>query len=158
MLGKFMTSALLAASVSFGGIAAVNAAPMPAQPGIEIGSGIVKVQDRRNRHYGERRYNGGNRHYSGRRGFYRHDGNPYYNGQRGYRQQRPGYRNYNGYWFPAFAFGLLLAPQLTQPGTIYLTPAHVRWCENRFRSYRRSDNTYQPYNGPRKACVSPYMR
>ena len=34
--------------------------------------------------------------------------------------------------------------------------AHVRWCHNRYRSYRQWDNTYQPYNGPRRQCVSPY--
>jgi hypothetical protein len=34
--------------------------------------------------------------------------------------------------------------------------AHVNWCYNQYRSYRASDNTFQPYNGPRKQCVSPY--
>jgi hypothetical protein len=32
----------------------------------------------------------------------------------------------------------------------------VQWCANRWRSYRATDNTYQPSNGPRRACVSPY--
>lgn len=34
--------------------------------------------------------------------------------------------------------------------------AHVQWCYNRYRSYRAYDNTYQPYNGPRRQCISPY--
>jgi hypothetical protein len=34
--------------------------------------------------------------------------------------------------------------------------AHVRWCYNRYRSYRAWDNTFQPYNGPRQPCYSPY--
>ncbi|HEY4191949.1 MAG TPA: BA14K family protein [Mesorhizobium sp.] len=34
--------------------------------------------------------------------------------------------------------------------------AHVRWCYNRYRSYRASDNTFQPYNGRRQQCYSPY--
>ncbi|MBN8934661.1 MAG: BA14K family protein, partial [Rhizobium pusense] len=34
--------------------------------------------------------------------------------------------------------------------------AHVNWCANRYRSYRAYDNTFQPYNGPRRQCVSPY--
>lgn len=34
--------------------------------------------------------------------------------------------------------------------------AHVNWCYNRYRSYRAWDNTYQPYNGPRRQCWSPY--
>ncbi|HEV7434516.1 MAG TPA: BA14K family protein, partial [Pseudorhizobium sp.] len=25
-----------------------------------------------------------------------------------------------------------------------------------YRSYRASDNTFQPYNGPRRSCRSPY--
>jgi hypothetical protein len=34
----------------------------------------------------------------------------------------------------------------------------VQWCYNRYKSYRSSDNTFQPYNGPRKQCYSPYYR
>ena len=34
--------------------------------------------------------------------------------------------------------------------------AHVDWCYDRYRSYRSSDNTFQPYQGPRRACNSPY--
>ncbi|MDQ2632323.1 MAG: BA14K family protein, partial [Pseudomonadota bacterium] len=34
--------------------------------------------------------------------------------------------------------------------------AHVQWCYDRYRSYRASDNTFQPYNGPRRQCYSPY--
>lgn len=34
--------------------------------------------------------------------------------------------------------------------------AHVGWCESTYRSYRASDNTFQPYHGPRKQCRSPY--
>lgn len=37
-----------------------------------------------------------------------------------------------------------------------LSSAHVRWCYNRYRSYRAWDNTFQPYNGPRHQCYSPY--
>jgi hypothetical protein len=37
-----------------------------------------------------------------------------------------------------------------------LSNAHVRWCYNRYRSYRTWDNTFQPYNGPRQQCWSPY--
>ncbi len=44
----------------------------------------------------------------------------------------------------------------------YVDPApgmgssHVAWCANRYRSYRAYDNTFQPYNGPRQQCYSPY--
>lgn len=37
-----------------------------------------------------------------------------------------------------------------------LSSAHVRWCYDRYRSYRAWDNTFQPYNGPRQQCWSPY--
>ena len=33
---------------------------------------------------------------------------------------------------------------------------HVDWCYDRYRSYRHWDNTFQPYHGPRRQCVSPY--
>jgi hypothetical protein len=38
-----------------------------------------------------------------------------------------------------------------------LAIAHLDWCHDRYRSYRASDNTYQPYSGGRRACVSPYF-
>lgn len=37
-----------------------------------------------------------------------------------------------------------------------LSRAHVQWCYDRYRSYRAYDNTFQPYNGPRQQCWSPY--
>jgi|GEM_PF-2527965 len=33
---------------------------------------------------------------------------------------------------------------------------HLRWCYSQFKTYRESDNTFQPYSGPRRECVSPY--
>ncbi len=38
-----------------------------------------------------------------RRGFYRNGPNFYYNGHRGYRYSRPGWRPYNGWYFPPAA-------------------------------------------------------
>jgi hypothetical protein len=34
--------------------------------------------------------------------------------------------------------------------------AHEEWCFNRYRSFRAYDNTYQPYQGGRRYCRSPY--
>lgn len=34
---------------------------------------------------------------------------------------------------------------------------HVTWCYNKYRSYRVSDDTYQPYRGGRRYCRSPYI-
>jgi len=101
-----------------------------------------------------------------RRGFYQQRGGYYYNGYRGYRGYRPGYRRYNDFWFPAGAFiaGALIGGALAAPDPYYAPRrvyrgggnAHVEWCYNRYRSYRAYDNTFQPYNGPRQQCYSPY--
>ncbi len=34
--------------------------------------------------------------------------------------------------------------------------AHTNWCHNQYRSYRQSDNTFQPYHGGRRLCISPF--
>lgn len=97
--------------------------------------------------------------------------------QRSYRERRVGppryrqneyrreYRRYPRYWGPRYR------PYYYDDGpTIYIAPryverryyrdsyssAHVEWCYDRYRSYRAYDNTYQPYNGPRRQCYSPY--
>jgi hypothetical protein len=89
-----------------------------------------------------------------RRDFYRNGNIYYYNGYRGFRGHRHGYREYNGWWFPAAAFvaGALLT------GSVRASSAndHEAWCYNRYRSYRAWDNTFQPYNGPRRQCYSPF--
>jgi BA14K-like protein len=87
----------------------------------------------------------------------------YLNGHRGYRERHRGYREYNGFWFPAAAFlgGLIIGgvlddgPRYVRPG-YRLSNAHARWCYNRYRSYDEYSNTFQPYNGPRRSCYSPY--
>jgi hypothetical protein len=93
-------------------------------------------------------------------GMYRRGNNYYFNGYRGYHQHRHGYREYNGVWFPLAAFGAgailggaLAAPPPPPAGG---GNAHVDWCYAHYRSYRAYDNTYQPLNGPRRPCYSPY--
>jgi hypothetical protein len=92
-----------------------------------------------------------------RDGFYRRGNEAYYNGHRGYYERRRGYRRYNGAWFPlgAFAAGAIIGGAVADRPVRY-GGSHVEWCENRYRSYRAYDNTYQPYNGPRLQCNSPY--
>lgn len=63
-----------------------------------------------------------------------------------------------------FAMGAIVGSALARPR--YVVPprrfrpvgssAHVRWCYARFRSYRSWDNTFQPFRGPRRQCISPY--
>jgi hypothetical protein len=82
--------------------------------------------------------------------FRRHGNRAYYNGHRGYEYRRSGYQNYNGFWFPAAAFlGAAVIGSVIQNGG---TGSHADWCHNRYRSYRYSDNTFQPNYGPRRVC------
>ena len=119
-----------------------------------ISQGLARPTDRGFRMVrdGHRRHWSGHHH----RGFYSNGGYYWYNGHRGYRHYRHGYREYNGWWFPATAFlgaaiiGNAIA-NAPRGGN-----AHVQWCYDHYRSYRASDNTYQPYGGPRRQCVSPY--
>lgn len=95
------------------------------------------------------------------RGWERRGDAYYYRGHRGYRSHRPGYRQYNGWWFPPAAFiaGAIIGGAIANEPPVRYRPrgnAHVDWCYNRYRSYRASDNSFQPYNGPRRQCVSPY--
>ncbi|MFO1184914.1 MAG: BA14K family protein [Bauldia sp.] len=86
--------------------------------------------------------------------FERRGNSAFYNGHRGYRDRRPGYRLYNGFWFPPAAFiaGAIFGNALIGNSATL----HVRWCYSRYRSYRQWDNTFQPLYGPRQICVSPY--
>lgn len=34
---------------------------------------------------------------------------------------------------------------------------HNQWCGSQYRSFRRSDNSYQPFSGSRQSCNSPYQ-
>ncbi|HVK91883.1 MAG TPA: BA14K family protein [Mycoplana sp.] len=71
-------------------------------------------------------------------------GSGYYGGYGGYYGSRyygPGY----GYYAPRY-----YAPRY------YGASSHVGWCYSRYRSYRAYDNTFQPYYGPRRQCISPY--
>ncbi len=100
-------------------------------------------------------------HHHRHRGYYRDGrGRHYYNGHRGYRDYRRGYRRHNNAWFPAAAFitGAIVGGAISsQPAPRARSGSrHVQWCYDRYRSYRASDNTYQPYNGPRRSCNSPY--
>ena len=151
----------LAASFAFATIAPVEAAPVFVPRTQAAQSDVQTVQYQPWRKMG-RHYNRVDRRIDRRidrradARFYNRNGIGYYNGHRGYRDYRRGYREYNGFWFPAAAFiaGALIT------GAINDAPraggSHVSWCYDRYRSYRAYDNTFQPYNGPRQRCYSPY--
>ncbi|WP_187972510.1 BA14K family protein [Aquibium microcysteis] len=144
------------------------AAPLLVQPAqAQSAAGdVIQVQNRKDRERRfERRQERRERRFERRQDrrearFERRGNYAYYNNHRGYRERRPGYRQYNGYWFPPAAFiaGAIIGGALGN-NAVTVRPsgsAHVQWCYNRYRSYRASDNTFQPYNGPRQQCYSPY--
>lgn len=103
------------------------------------------------RWHNDRRWNKRPRHHSGR---YRPG---HWQGYTGYRHHRHGYRRHSdGFWYPLAAFGLGAAIGGALANQPRSGDAHVQWCYDRYRSYRASDNTFQPYNGPRQQCRSPY--
>lgn len=147
--------AMLALSFAAGTAVPANSAPTFAPRAPTVSADVVDVQYRVQRR-DDRRYD---RRDDRRDRFERRGNTAYYNGRRGYTQRRPGYRQYNGFWFPPAAFiaGAIIGGALNnnQPA-MRMSQQHVRWCQNRWRSYRASDNSYQPFNGPRQRCVSPY--
>ncbi|CAN7201517.1 BA14K family protein [Rhizobium leguminosarum] len=158
-LSNKIATAVLAAAVVLTGFAPSQAIQMPTAPQVEKSAAVENVQYRR---YYRPGYRPGAYYRPGYRpGAYYRPG--YYGGYRGYSYYRPGYRHYNGYWYPLAAFGagaVIGGAIVAQPR--YVAPAprmgssHVAWCANRYRSYRAYDNTFQPYNGPRQQCYSPY--
>jgi len=57
----------------------------------------------------------------------------------------------------AIVGGAIIANEANRRDRRYIrADRHVDWCYNRYRSYRASDNTYQPYHGRRRQCHSPY--
>jgi len=170
-MNKIM-SGMLAATLSVSFVAATipaNAAQMFVPQASEASSNILNVRDGKAgnqwRHGNKRQFNGnrnfGNRDFGNRRNFARNnDGGAYWNGHRGYREYRRGYRRHGDNWFPlaAFATGALITGAIvnSENNRVYEGNSHVQWCYDRYRSYRSSDNTFQPNNGPRQECRSPY--
>ncbi len=150
-------AAVMALSLPF----AAPAMAMPkASPAVASGGvSPLLVQDGQSGrgNFGERGYD---RRYGDR--VYRRGEGHYWRGHRGYRDHRPGYRRHGDFWFPPAAFiaGAIIGGAMTnQEPPVRYRPrggAHAEWCYNRYRSYRASDNTFQPYNGPRRQCQSPY--
>jgi hypothetical protein len=157
----------LAASFAIASAVPVNAAPVFVPQAPAAKSDIIQVQSddrmwrklRREFRREARRDRRDRREF--RRDFRRDRDDRYgwYRGHRGYRDYRPGYRRHGDFWFPlaAFAAGAIISGALSSPPRrVYAGNAHVQWCYDRWRSYRAYDNTYQPYNGPRRQCISPY--
>lgn len=48
------------------------------------------------------------------------------------------------------------APGPDLPGASGLSDEHVNWCRDRYRSYQQDTNSYTPYGGGSRECVSPF--
>ncbi|KKX34316.1 BA14K family protein [Rhizobium sp. LC145] len=110
--------------------------------------------------YGDRRYwRNRDRHWRGDRRHWRSD-RRYWRDDRRWRRHRD--RSNFGAALGGFAAGAIIGGALAQPRYAPAPrysgggSAHVNWCYSRYRSYRPYDNTFQPYNGPRRQCYSPY--
>ena len=154
-MNKFKSTLCAALALTFaaGSAIPVTAAPIMAPKAEAASNGVINVQNRM-----ERRDRFERRQDRREARFERRNGRAYYGGHRGYRERRPGYREYNGYWFPlaAFAAGAIITGAIANDRPASSGSAHVRWFYDRYRSYREWDNTFQPYNGPRQQCYSPY--
>ena len=147
-------------SASFAATAVpANAAQMFVPQAASASSDVQTVDYKpwmKNRHFNR---NFGNRNFNGNRSFAR-NGDGYWNGHRGYREYHRGYRRHGDYWFPlaAFATGALITGAIvnSENNRVYAGNSHVQWCYDHYRSYRASDNTFQPNYGPRQECRSPY--
>lgn len=145
-----VTALALSAIFAVSSVASVEAMPVPQQH-VKASSDIENVKMIR-RNHNVRSNKKISRNHATWRGHQARNGYRTWRGHRGFRSYHPGYRRYNGFWFPpaAFAAGVVIGATVHRGGN-----AHIRWCSNHYVSYRASDNTFQPNNGPRRACVSP---
>jgi len=139
-MNKFASGFLataLAASFAVASIAPVNAAPVYVPQKAGVSSDVQDVA-----------WHGNNR-------VYMRNGRHYWRGHRGYDHYRPGYRRYGDFWFPlaAFATGAIISGAIVNDRPPAYGSSHQARCYARYRSYRAYDNTYQPYNGPRRQCT-----
>ena len=135
--GKIFGAGALSLVIFATSLAPVQAAPMPSAKAPQVSS-VEQVQYRRD--------------HRDRRGWY--------HGERGYRDRRPGYRRHSdGYWYPLAAFGagaIIGGAIAGQSRSDRLSNRHIRWCADRYRTYRPSDNTFVLRAGVRAQCNSPF--
>ncbi|TKT80082.1 BA14K family protein [Aquamicrobium sp. LC103] len=158
-----LSAILLAAALGLGlgGAGPASAAGAAPAPSIAVPSdnGVVQVQDRWDR-----------RQWRGDRRDWRRDHRREWRGRdddrrwrrHHHRHHRPHYRPrpHIEFWYggPAYRPPYYARPPVYAPRR-HVRPAgdHYSWCASRYRSYRAYDNTFQPYYGPRRQCVSPFV-
>jgi len=81
----------------------------------------------------------------------------YYNANSRYTDERYRFDDSDYYDDRSFDDDYYERPAPRRVGRVFrLSRAHANWCQNQYRSYRKWDNTFQPYHGARRACFSPY--
>jgi hypothetical protein len=153
---KKLAIIIVTAITALSGVAPAQAFPTMGVSRVETSQPVEKVQYR-----GDMWRNGGHGYRERHRRYYR-DG---YRGRHYSRYDRR-YRHHHGSNAGAIIGGLaagaiiggaLAQPRYAPPPRRYVSgSSHTQWCYNRYRSYRAYDNTFQPYNGPRTQCYSPY--
>lgn len=92
-------------------------------------------------------------------GLYVHRGNVYYRGVEGPLERKV--PRIAGPTYPPYAFSNgIAAPDANAPARLgggAATARHITWCRETYQSYRIADNTFKPYEGPRKQCDSPFL-
>jgi hypothetical protein len=72
-----------------------------------------------------------------------------------YPEHIPAYSDHVQEGVPVPVFPMARPPRIG--GSVPTIPhAHIDRCAARYASYRLWDNTWQPYHGPRRQCLSPY--
>ncbi|WP_212111768.1 BA14K family protein [Bartonella queenslandensis] len=103
------------------------------------------------------------------------------NGFKGYHHYRRGYVKYkDNWWYPeaAFVTSSHLSTKdaslkfVSDAKRVFLTSSseklekkepwvlkqHIESCRARYRSYNKNDNSFQPFHGPRKQCLSRFFK
>ncbi|MEM9999829.1 MAG: hypothetical protein AAF940_03010 [Pseudomonadota bacterium] len=162
----FLAACISAAVSATAAITPVKAAPIntdlitaQSAPVVLIDGGRQResLSDHNKKFNNKRHYKGYHPHVSF--GFNFHSGHVYFRGHRGYRHARKGYVFYNGYYFPRYVVRprVIYKPRIIHPvPVIRLSAAHIHWCSSRYKTYRRSDNTFAYKINKRTQCRSPY--
>jgi len=151
-----LISAVCAATfMASANIAPAAASPLVSPPRPEANQSLIQTKSRC-----RRCYRSGNRYYSKRHYSNRRYSNRHYKKRRYSYRRYPNYYNYGWWGIPGVVIGGAIVGSLLYQPPYYRSygDGHIEWCYRHYRSYRPSDNTFQPYHGPRRPCISPYRR
>lgn len=138
---KKLIIAVLSLATGFSGVPAFAAPAFVQRPAISgdlstsNNGQVEKVEWRHHRNWG--------RHHR----YYRDHHRRYYRDRHYHRR----HHNNAGAILGGLAAGAIIGGALAAPRTRTYT-SHQAYCASKYRSYRASDNTYQPYHGPRRQC------